>query len=124
MKLTARTSTKLELTILKLPFQLYFAWNKKRGVVKDFWFTPTGNGKIYFGNFHMERIGQISPIKYKAIISLMKKERCDILTDGYRFYTTTGENWISEINGMSSDLELMKDEYQSRKDWECWEDIK
>ena len=124
MKLIARTSTRLELKLLKLPFQLYFSWTRKRGVDKDFWFTPTGNGKLYSGNFNTERIGKIPPKKYEAIISMMKKGRCDILTDGYRYYTTTGDNWISQIHGLSSDLALMKEEYQARKDWEGWEDIK
>ena len=44
--------------------------------------------------------------------------------DGYRYYTTTGDNWISQIHNLSSDLALMKEEYQARKDWEGWEDIK
>ena len=88
----------LNLEVYKLPFEVSFAWKKKRGIDKNWWFTPTGKGKIWIGSVHMEHLGEYSAKDYFRIIKEMKKYKSDILVDERgNFYTIGGER-IAKLN--------------------------
>jgi hypothetical protein len=114
-----------ETTVLKpinLPFDLLIVWNRKRGE-KEYWFTPTGKAKIGLSGLSLIRIGNINDDDDKKIIRLMKKYKCDILTDGRSFYTRAMRGLAEITNGYSIVRSLL-DEWNVRHEAELWEEKK
>jgi hypothetical protein len=119
MKIT--TKNKLDIEILDVPYNLTFAWDKKRGVAsdKDHWFTPSGICKVYIGALYNNHLGDISEAEYKTLKKLMTKEKSDVLTDGRRYYTT-GDNNIMTLDNFSTILYQINNEWEGRKYIEGW----
>jgi hypothetical protein len=111
MQVTTRNN--LDLNVLELPYHVRFAWNKKRGVRADHWFTPSGKCKVYIGALSNEHVGFISKEEYDTLMVAMSK--CDILTDARDYYTTGNES-IMILHNMQRILHEMNEEYEARKD--------
>ena len=106
------TKREFNLEIEGEEFEILFAWNKKRGVDKDYWFTPTGKCKVYIGALSTIFVGHVTEAKYSELVKLLKKNKIEYFKDGRDFFTTTSVYSISEIVNMTSIL------YQARKEWE------
>ena len=129
MELVARTETKLNLVPLVLPFAYRFSFKKKKGVTKDWWFTPSGEGKIWVGALHTETVGKITDAEYKALCKEMKKAKADALyndrgyyKDAQRPYTFTNDGVVECVN-LNSILVDMDNEYEARREYEEWESL-
>ena len=103
------------LKAINLPFSLTITWNKKRNVNNEFWFTPSGQGKIWIGDISMISLGSTSDKDDKEIIKLMKKYKTDILTDG-RAYYTRGMSGLAEIQNGWYLVNQMSKYWNDRKD--------
>ena len=101
-------------------FEYSFSWNRKRGVEKDYWFTPSGKCKIWIGALHSERIGKVEPEEYKQLVSDLKKNKCDAFRWGSDYYTVSGDDSITEIRNMNTILYQARDEWDKRKYIEFW----
>ncbi len=113
MKVTASTIIDLKVQIEE--FEIQFAWNQKRGIDEDYWFTPSGKCKIWIGGLKTVRIGKIKSNIHNDLIAQMKKNKTEILSDGSKFYTTTGGNAISEIQNAYIILSQARKEWEQRK---------
>lgn len=113
-------SKTLQLTPHKLEFDYQFAWNKKNGVVKDFWFTPTGKCKIWCGAIGYNHIGEVSGDVFQKLENQLKKNKCDCFSWGTDLYTITGGNGISKLMNMSNVLKYAQEEWDARKYIEFW----
>jgi hypothetical protein len=112
----------LDLKVVELPFPVSFAATPKRGISEKHWFTPTGNCKLYFGSCHTMQLGSLADNGYQMLMDAMKKAKCDLLTDGYDYYTTGDKN-IIKLNNMSSILYKVILEWNGRKDGEYWDEL-
>ena len=110
---------KLDVDIVQYDFEISFAWKLKSGVSKDFWFTPTGKCKIFIGALHTNHLGQLAKGQYNKLMAMLKKGKCDILTDGRNYYTT-GDNNLIELNNASQILYSANLEWDARKYVEYW----
>ena len=113
----------LHLEVHKLPFELSFAWNKKRGEINDWWFTPTGKCKIYFQSLRIRHLGEYHDNDFPIMVKEMKKYRSDILVDSRGNYYTIASDRIGEIINLNSMLRHMTDEWNARKYIESWGEI-
>jgi hypothetical protein len=98
-------------------FEYSFAWNKKRGVVKDFWFTTSGKCKIWVGALHNEVVGSVEPEEYKELVKQLKKNKCVTFIWGSDYYTVSGDNDISEVRNMGAILYQARNEWTARNGW-------
>ena len=117
MKITLTTD--LDLTILESPYPILFAWNRKRGISGTTWFTPQGTCKIYIGGLRNIKCGTLNKKDYDYFVSEMKKNKCDILTDGRDYYTiagTTNNYKIVEITNMDELFMSANKEFEQRKE--------
>ena len=80
------TTQKLQLEPHKEEFEILFAWNKKRGVDNNHWFTPTGKCKIWIGGLSTQMIGHVSKDVYKTLIKKMKAAKTDVLAWGITIF--------------------------------------
>ena len=112
--------TRLEVTPHTEEFEYQFAWKRKRGVDKDYWFTPTGKCKIYLGALYINKVGTIEETEWKELVKQLKKNKCDTFIWGSTFYTTTSDNTISEVGKMGYILGQARDEWEERKYIEFW----
>lgn len=118
--MTVTTTQELELSVLKLDYILSFAWSKKRGVDKDFWFTPTGTCKVWIGALNTGLIGKVSTEVYDELIAQLKANKTEVFVWGSEYYTTTGKSNISRIFNMNSILYASGKEWEDRKYIEGW----
>ena len=91
----------LNLKPINIPFQLYFSWKKRRDIPegKTYWFTPSGNCKVYVGDLHNEHLSVVSDEDSKLLHKMMVENKTDILTDGRSFYTTNNNTIVKITNG-------------------------
>jgi len=109
---------------VNLPFSLTITWNKKQNVNNDFWFTPTGQGKVWIGDISMVSLGSVSDKDDKDIIKMMIKYKTDILTDG-RSYYTRGMSGLVEITNGYTIINQMCEYWNDRKDdWDKFYETK
>ena len=113
------TTQELDLTPLKTEFELSFAWTKKRGSNNDFWFTPSGKCKIWFGCISTSIVGNVSSEVYHELITQLKANKTDVFVWGNDYYTTTGNN-ISRLHNMGVLLRSILVEWEGRKYIEFW----
>jgi len=118
MKITTTTKT-LDLTPDSTEFEYQFAWNKKRGVDKDYWFTPTGKCKIWIGGLHTNDVGKIDPEICKQLGKQLKKNKVDTFKWGSDYYTI-GTDSILEILNMNQIMYKIQTEWDKRKYPEMW----
>jgi hypothetical protein len=111
---------KLNLTVHKTNYPYKFAWDKKRGVTDDFWFTPSGYCRIPISCLHNNHVGFISDEMYESLKSELKREKCDFLTDGSNFYTI-GDKSIMRIDNASTILYKANQEWLARYVMEGWD---
>lgn len=102
----------LDLEVHKTPYEVRFAFNRKRGVTGDHWFTPSGKCKIWIGGCHTQHLGKLTQKDYDTLMEKMKKS--DILTDGYDYYTT-GNVEILKLGNMRTILYQINEEWEARK---------
>jgi len=121
MNVTAIQKTTLDLDVYKTPFKLTFSWNKKRGVNEDYWFTPSGDCKIWTCSVGNNHIGHITKAEYDSLLKRMRKAKTDILTDGRDFYSI-GDVTIMELRSVSNTIDKAMKEWELRKDIESWEE--
>lgn len=114
------TQKKLQLTVHPEEFDISFAWNRKRGVEKDYWFTPTGKCKIWIGGLHTNTVGKVQPEIYKELVKQLKKNKTELFTWGSQYFTVSGDDEISEIYNMSTILYQATNEWNKRKYVEYW----
>jgi hypothetical protein len=117
MKITLTTN--LDLTIFESPYPIIFAWNKKRGINDNTWFTPQGTCKIFIGGLRNINCGTLNKKDYDYFVSEMKKNKCDILTDGRDYYTIAGStnNYpIVQITNMGELFMSANKEFEQRKE--------
>ena len=112
MDLEVLTTQKLSLNVYQAPFEIGFAWNRKRGVEKDFWFTPSGKCKFYIGAFHINLVGKVEKAVYSDLVKRLKLSKTNLLNSGSNFYTVTNDDSVSQINNMASLL------YSATKEWD------
>jgi hypothetical protein len=117
MEVTVRES--FDLKPVELPFEVWMKFNRKSNVKHDYWFTPTGKCNFWVGGLHLNHLGNISKEQYNELMSMMKKTKCDLLTDGTYIYTTSDVVLIRINNGMEV-LNQAKDEFEERKIGEGW----
>lgn len=115
----------LNLSVVNLPFEFYFSsGNKNKGTHgKNYWFTPTGKCRIYFGGCHVQHIGRYTEEDEKKFVAAMIKNKCDILTDGACYYTRAG-GYIAKLTNMYPMIHKATNEWEARKDIEGWKDRK
>jgi len=113
MKITL--TEKHDIKIEELPFELRFEFSRKRGVDKDYWFTPSGKCKVWVGGCHLNHLGKLGTGQYDKLMAMMKKAKCDVLTDGRDFFTT-GDNNIIRIDNLRYILGQAMDEWEQRKE--------
>ena len=111
MKVTL--TEKLDVAVSEQPFEVWFKFNKKRGVDSDYWFTPTGKCNIYIGACNLDHKGKLGEGQYDKLMAQMKKAKCDVLTDGINYYTT-GDNNLIQINNMYRILKNANEEWEIR----------
>lgn len=102
------------LKIKELPFELRFEFSRKRGVDKNYWFTPSGKCKIWVGGCSLNHLGQLGKGQYDKLIAMMNENKNDILTDDRDYYTIGSDN-IIRIDNMAQILYLAMDEWDERK---------
>ena len=112
------------LKAINLPFSLTIAWKKKRGVDADWWFTSTGQGKIWVGDLHLINLGHVDDKDEKDIIKLMKKYKTDILTDGRTYYTRGMSGLVEIQNGWSLINQMNEHWYERKDDWDKFYETK
>jgi hypothetical protein len=113
------TTNKLDLEVLDVPFHLNFAWNKKRGVDGDSWFTPMGNCKVHIGALHNNHVGNITHAEYLTFVKMMRTQKCEVLTNGSAYYTL-GDDSIQSLDDFSRKLYIINKEWDKRKYIEGW----
>jgi len=123
MKVTLTTD--LNLSVVNLPFEFYFSsGNKNKGThSKNYWFTPTGKCRIYFGGCHVRHLGRYNEADEKKLVAAMIKNKCDILTDGAAYYTRAGSD-VAQLTNMYAIIAEATNEWEARKEIEEWEDRK
>ena len=114
--------TKLDLIPHVEQFEYQFAWKRKSGVNKNYWFTPTGKCKIWIGSLYTDRVGTIEKSEWDELVKQLKKNKCEAFTNQWRsvFYTTTGDNGISTLGNFGVTLGNARDEWEKRKYIEFW----
>jgi len=115
----------LNLEVVNLPFEFYFASTYKNKADHDYnhWFTPTGKCRIYFGGCHIQELGNYNEKDEARMVQAMMSNKCDILTDGRDYYTRcTG--FVGKILNMSTIIYQANAEWQARKTDEGWENKK
>jgi len=116
MKVIAVRKRAIDLKLVKEEFSINFTFQRKRGIntAYDHWFTATGKCKIWRGGLNLQRIGDVGAETSKELITQLKNNNTEIFQDGNRYYTTTGESDISEIENMHPILNQAREEWEVR----------
>lgn len=116
------TTNTTQLYAINLPFELSFVWYKKRETftLKGYWFTPTGKAKVWIGEISTMHLGHINDKDDKKIVALMKKYKCDILSNGTKYYTRAGTGLV-EITDAYLIINTLLNEWNVRWEQEHWE---
>ena len=118
MKVTAKKTVHLE--VHPEEFDISFAWNKKAGVDKDYWFTPTGKCKIWCMALNTETLGVVTPTVYKKLVKQLKANNTELFIWGSTYYCVMNNDSIAEVRNMATILYQAKKEWEDRKYQEFW----
>jgi hypothetical protein len=115
-----RATQTVQLTVAPEEFEVKFAWNKKRGVEGNHWFTPSGICKMYIGGLHHNRVGKVQPKVYKELYRQAKANKTELFTWGSTYYCLSNDDSIDEVYNMPSILYQARAEWEERKYVEYW----
>lgn len=103
----------LDVKPIKIEFEVWMKFDRKKGVEKDYWFTPSGKCYLWVGGLYLNHLGELGKGQYDRLMEMMKDAKCDVLTDGTTYYTT-GSNNLIRLDNVHSILHEAKKEYQAR----------
>ena len=114
MKVSVTNSFILEPHVEK--FKIKYAWTRKKGVNKNWWFTPSGTLKIWWVGLNTEVIGRVTPQVYKELLSQLVSNKAEMFycLSENKYITLVGNNKLTMMDNINNILFNAKKEAELR----------